>query len=274
MNFKHYLSTFICETLELKNDKVIYYKQAKPYSSEKGLISTYFRAKDSYLNKAGKDFNGETVYSLFNYKSDAESHDIISSLKGLGPYKLTEGTYERFLADAAKYASDIISNQEINCVIYPTSTSKFLADFIEQLKDKLDDKVIFIKDAIAKKQFKEIEAEAEHLINPDYYGISKLTASKKLSLIKQIINNVKSNEQEGRGSIITLKNVGFKRDTHYLHKFMHAVSDSILDIENQHVLIVDDLIGSGSSFAELFRVVKEYDPKSVIGLTIFKRSGS
>lgn len=279
-NFKQYLNSFICEALYIKKiyiddehppiQKLQYTIQSESYGSKIGEISTFHKAKDSFLTKANKDLKGETVYSLYNYKSDTESKEIIAALKGLNDsIEIDDRDYKRFIKDSVEYALTIIKHLNVNYIVYPTSSSPFLGDFIEALSAKLNN-IIVIKDAIVKKQLKNIEQIAEQLIDPDYYGIEKLTPEKRMSLIKQIIRNVKQNEANGKGSIITLKNFGLKRDNHYLHKFMEAVNESILEIENQHVLVIDDLIGSGTSFAELFRVVKEFTPSSVVGLTIFK----
>jgi phosphoribosylpyrophosphate synthetase len=273
-NFKQYLNSFICEALELHKGTISYTRKQSNYASSKGLISTFHKAKDSFLTKANKDLKGETVYSLYNYKSDEESKEIISAIKGLSQtHHMEDKQYNWFIEDSVEYALTIIKHLNINYIVYPTSSSPFLGDFIEALSAKLNN-ITVIKDAIVKKQLENIEQTAQQLIDPNYYGIEKLTPEKRMSIIKQIIRNVKQNEADGKGSIITLKNIGFKRDNHYLHKFMEAVNESILEIENQHVLVIDDLIGSGTSFAELFRVVKEFTPSSVVGLTIFKGSGS
>lgn len=269
-SFKKYLQQLFLETLEVKNGKVVYIKQSKNYASEPGLISTYERAKDSMLTTSGQDVRNKKIFSLYNYKSDSASNDIILSLKNQGPYEIDTEVYNKFLHDSATYAKKIMAYQQIDFVIYPVSSSKFLKDFVSLIENETH--ITFIKDAIIKKQIKNVEEYAEEMIDKDYYGYAKLTDAKKKSIIKSIINNVKKNEASGKGSIITLKNVASKRDSHYISKFMEIANDDILEVENKNVMIIDDLIGSGTSFSDMIRVVDEFAPSEIFGLTIFKRA--
>lgn len=279
------------ETLEVKNGKIIYYQEKTKLTPEKGLISTFnFKRNDTQFHKkTGGDVRNKDVYALYAYKPDTQSTEILSSLKGHGPHQIDPSVYEKFMSDTVAYAihfitSEIIHRDDKNrmigkslpgyqYIVYPVSTSPFLKEFISRLESELPH-IIFIKDAIAKKQLENIEEFANEMIDPEYYGYAKLTDEKKMELVKQIINNVKKNENEGRGSIVTLKNLTNKRDSHYISKFMHIVNDDILEIEGNNVLILDDILSSGTSFSEMIRVVSEFAPSSIEGLTIFKGTSS
>jgi hypoxanthine-guanine phosphoribosyltransferase len=50
------------------------------------------------------------------------------------------------------------------------------------------------------------------------------------------------------------------------------VKDLSDDLHDKNVMIVDDVLSSGATFAEMVRIVKKEDIKSVIGLTIFKNT--
>jgi adenine/guanine phosphoribosyltransferase-like PRPP-binding protein len=52
---------------------------------------------------------------------------------------------------------------------------------------------------------------------------------------------------------------------------MEIVDDEILKIEGKHVIIIDDVLSTGTSFKDMIRAVGEFSPASVNGLTIFKR---
>jgi hypothetical protein len=273
LTFKNFLNSLITETLEVKNNKIIYIKQKQKYSSEVGIISTYNRAKDEVLVNAGQDVKFKSVYSLYNYKSGEETLNILTSLKGSGPYEMDDSQYQRFLDDSVEYAAKILSFEKTDFVVYPVSTSKLIKDFILALEKKLPE-IVFLHDMIIKKQLKDIDAHAEEMLDKDYYGYAKLDDAKKMLTIKAIIRNVRKNEESGKGSILTLKDIGFKRDSHVIHKFMEIVNEDILAIDGKNVLIIDDLLGSGTSFSEMIRVVSEFTPTQVTGLTLFKRSGS
>jgi hypothetical protein len=277
ITFRQYLSESI--TLDEKTKGVKYYKQSQREASDAESIST-FALKTGYISQ-GQDLSNANygaevpvnkVISLYSYKSKdgSQSSSILKALKGIGEYSVDDLTYSRFIRDSVNYAIDLLNREKPDFIIYPVSSSRFLKDFIDKLEEKMVH-IEFIKDVIVKKHIKDIDKYVDEMIDKEYYGYKKMTPDKIDTIKKAIIRNVRKNEEEGKGPIVTLKGIGLKRDVHLVKNFMEIVDDEILKIEGKHVIIIDDVLSTGTSFKDMIRAVGEFSPASVNGLTIFKR---
>lgn len=272
IRFKQYLE----ERLELddKHKKVLFLKQTLKYASDLSGISTlHSKMKTGYISQDANTFGHHKVISLFNYRSSEDSKNILKGLKGQGEYSIDHKAYHSFLDYSASYAVDIIKKQQVETIVYPKSSSPFLKDFIEKIEIQLPT-IEFLHDSLVKKQFHDIEDYAKHMIDTEYYGYNKFSEADINHLVKSIINNVKQNEQDGKGPILTLKGTTIKRNNHLLKNFMDANIEDDYHLIDKDVLIIDDSWSTGVSIKEMIRVIEQFLPKSIKVLTIFKLTTS
>lgn len=271
ISFKQYLRTSLVESLYLKGINLNFSKELQKSPSEKDRISTFPLLPDGYTHtiKIIDDIKVR-VGCLYNYRTTTISKDILKTLKGSGPYIINDVMYHSLLRFTVDYAVEVIGRQKVQFIIYPESSSHFLKDFIEMLEGKLSN-VVFLHEGIIKKQLVATEEYVrEHMIDVDYYGYEKMGPAKINDIVKSIIRNINKNDKLGKGKIITLKDVGNKISNHVVKGFMEVVHESIFDIADKKIMIIDDVLSTGSSFKDMIRVVRDFDPKEVVGLTIFK----
>jgi hypothetical protein len=268
--FKQYLQyQNLIESLYLKGLNINFSKELQKSPSDSDRIST-FVPRLGY--KKDIDLNGVDVkvINLYNYVTTEIPQGILKSIKGKGPYLIDDATYTRFLDFTVEKSVELIGRQNIEYVIYPKSSSYFIKDFIDLLEAKLP-KVVFLHEGIIKKQLEDTEEYVrDNMIDTDYYGYTKMGPARITEIIKSIIRNIKKNDTAGKGKIITLKDVGNKIGNHVIKGFMEVVHEGIFEIEGKNILIVDDILSTGTSFKDLIRVVKDFNPSAITGLAIFK----
>jgi phosphoribosylpyrophosphate synthetase len=91
------------------------------------------------------------------------------------------------------------------------------------------------------------------------------------ALEKQIAKSIQDNQAAGKGNVVSIKDIP-KMQAKFVHNFLELVKSLSDDLHNKNVLIIDDILSSGATFAEMVRLVSKEDVKSLIGLTIFKKT--
>jgi glutamine phosphoribosylpyrophosphate amidotransferase len=237
---------------------VQHYKSASTPES----ISTGFRTQP--YSTAIKGCDAE-VFSLLNYVSSDTSTQILKSLKGHGPYKVNDKQFEAFMKQVKTAASKVVSRVNPDIIIYPKSKSDFLKRFVNEVKsgssiEVLDDQ--FIKSVL--------DAEnVEPLINtnhPDWKKFSTDHPKEVDKLKKQLKTHVAAGELE-------LKKL-YKPYLKFIKNFIelkdaYEVLDKVL---GKRVLVIDDILSSGATMAEMIRQLNDFEPSKIAGLTIFKHT--
>jgi phosphoribosylpyrophosphate synthetase len=257
--------------LDGESKKVIYTAQSRKFGSTNDEIDTYIG--NGWYSENAADTGNIPIFSNYLYKSSPTCTGILKSLKDEGPYNIDEKTVAKFLRDTAQRSAVLIKTRKIDTLIFPKSSSGFLLAFVEYIKYELGNYPInVIADSIIKKQIDDIafqSGDIDGLINFEHPSFHTLQVSTIKALKKQIVRNVKMNSEAGNGKVVSIKDL-HKMHTKFVFNFLELVEGLSEDLHNKNVLIVDDILSSGSTFAEMVRNVKNEKIKSVMGLTIFK----
>lgn len=253
----------IHESIFSKDGRLVMAAQASRSSSDADSISTYVRRQPYESTCAYGD-----VYSVLNYVSSDETTDLLNSVKGKGPYVVNDAQLERFINTMAAACSSLMSRLSIDVIISPKSSSELVNKFVHALQ-KNNNKLVVLTDAFMKRAFDAEKVGA--LINMDHPywqkfsdnnpgAVSKLTRS----LEKQIKDNA---------GHIEIKKL-YKPYAKFIKNFLE-LQDAYTCLEmvmGKNVMVIDDVYSSGSTMVEMMRQLKEFEPASVQGLTIFKRT--
>jgi hypothetical protein len=261
MKFKDFLQ----ERIYSKDDKVIITIQHSREASTDEAISTFMKRVpyETHFKGAGDS----VIYSILNYVSSTESSKLLSSIKGKGPYSVDQKQYDFFLEQVIESCTKLMSVAKPDVIIYPQSSSKLVGDFAKHLSLKFPNAHL-LSDVFVKKILK--AEDIEPLINtahPDWkkfvethpHEVEKL----RRSLLKQI-------EDHGALELKKLYKPYLKFIKNFIEmKDAYQVLETVLD---KRVLVIDDVLSSGSTMIEMLRQLKELEPKYLSGLTIFKRN--
>jgi hypothetical protein len=274
-SFKDFQQTFLNEMLKVdeKNNSVSFTMQKQKFGSTSTEIDTYIGV--GWYKEHTADSGNVEIYSRYLYKRGDVITGILKSLKGNGPYSVDEKTMSNFLKTTAKSAADLVKNKKIDTIIFPKSSSDFLFAFVEEIKRHLaGSDVTVIADAIVKKQINMVDVQKgdmTELINFDHPSFHTLKDSTIKALEKQIAKNIKDNQANGKGAVISVKDLP-KMQAKFVGNFLDTVKELSALLQDKNVLIVDDVLSPGATFAEMVRLIKKEKTKSVIGLTIFKNT--
>jgi len=242
-------------------------------------ISTNLRP----LGHQSSTTRGDTVYYAFTYKPSDVTTALLKSMKGSGPYQLTDARRAKFLDDVTAHMAKQFQamNKVPDVIVTPASSSEFLSDFASALADKLDVKARHIG---AFKKAKVIELPddreaalkaimAKHLdkahIDKEFRGDEAARAKMEREVAGAIYRSIKKN-----GHIVA------KELPKMYGKFVKGFVDSALSGDDEYslmdknVMVVDDVLSSGSTMSDLFRVAKELLAKNVYGAVVFARTSN
>jgi hypoxanthine phosphoribosyltransferase len=224
------------------------------------------------------------VYYAFSYKPSDKpggSTDLLKSLKGNGPFKLTDARREKFLNDATEHMADQFRRMRIapEVIVAPQSSSPLLHDFATALADKLN---VTARKIGAFKKSKPIDLpgdreEAYAKINKNYidheYVSQKFTgdAAARAAMERQL-------EQAVYRSIKAHGCIVAKELPKMFGKFVKNIVAPELDDEyslmDKSVMIIDDVMSSGTTMSDMFRAVADLGAGKTWGATLFARSST
>lgn len=271
--FKQFQETFLTEMLRVDDNKVIYTMQKQKFGSSATEIDTYIG--NGWYHEHSASSGGIDIYSRYLYKHSALVTDILKSLKTNAPYQVEERTRQNFLKHAAASAAALITAKKIDTIIFPKSSSDFVLEFVGHVKQALGAAdVTVIADAFVKKQIDSIsvdKGDMSELIDFDHPSFNTLKPATIKSLEKQLTKIVKANSETGKGNTVSVKDIP-KMQAKFVKNFLETVKELSELLHDKNVMIVDDVLSSGATFAEMVRLVKKENVKSVVGLTVFKNT--
>lgn len=256
---------FLAEEIYVKGDDLVIATQAFRSASSKEAISTYFRSQPYETRIRGCDAD---VYSLMNYVSSEVTTNILKSLKGSGPYHVNEKQFAGLMKQIREAAAKVVKRVNPTVIIYPKSKSDLLKQFVDEVKASAPNAIVlndsFIKSAL--------DAEdVEPLINTDHPDWVKFAETHPKD-VEKLKKQLKTHIQKGELELKKLYKPYLKFIKNFIElKNAYDVLDKVL---GEKVLVVDDILSSGSTMAEMIRQLQDLEPSKIVGLTMFKHTVS
>lgn len=252
----------ILEGISAAQDRVVLSTTSWKETSSKDTIGTSFKRIPYKTSIKGSD----PIYSILNYVSSEETTKLLTSLKGKGPYTVNQKILDQLMTGVVGASKKILEHLDPDVIIYPKSSSDLTKTFAEKLKAAYP-KIQVVDEGFVKKMLKAGDEEA--MINtshPDWKKFveehPKDAANLKKSLATQIANGNLELKKLYKPYVKFIKNFVELKDA-------YATLEQVL---GKRVLVVDDILSSGTTMLEMFRQLKEFEPEMVAGLTIFKRT--
>lgn len=271
----------IAEDIFVKGDELL--AAVNPDNSRKPSTPTVISTNRRPLGRQSGLTRGLDVFYAFSYKPSEEpggSTDLLKSFKGKGPFKFSEARRQKFLDEATTHMANEFKrlNLKADVIISPQSSSSLLTEFATMLADKLN---IEAKKIGAFKKSAAIElpndkTKAMELIAKKYvdykYMDEKFTGDEatRERAVKEICTAVYRSIKK-HGAIVSKE----------LPKFYAKFVKNIMDIgdlddtlDGKTVMVVDDVLSSGSTMSDLFRLCQELGAEKVFGATLFARTAN
>ncbi len=261
LTFKQFLQETILEDISIEGDSVRITSQNYKSASTKDSISTYFRTQPYVTHVKGVDAD---VYSLMNYVSSPTSSDILKSLKGGGPYKVNDKQFASLMAQVKEASTKLIKQAKPDVIIYPKSRSPLVKKFVDEIASIYPTaKVLpdsFVKSVLSAE-------DVEPLINKKHPAWKKF-AEENPKAVHELEMSLKRQIKNGELELKKLYKPHLKFIKNFIElKDAYEVLDKVL---GKNVLVIDDILSTGSTIAEMIRQIAELEPAKIIGLTMFK----
>jgi len=198
-------------------------------------------------------------------KSKIPIMDIIKSIKGSGPYKIKDEDYQRILTDAAAVLirgleKEGIKLSEIDLIITPQSGSSLVTDLVKSITERLSGMEISIEsvgDLIQKET------------DPNLVRMKPLPAKTSKKSIVDIARKIRKWREEGHVNMKDLSGYSGRFRKYLInHLFIDMKYKDM--IRDKSILIIDDILTSGSTLEESAAILRDFGARKVVGLTLIK----
>lgn len=257
--FKEYCSSeALIESIGIVDGQLVFDYNTK---ADDNNISSTFGKKHSGQKFVPFSSTTETlirhkVYSVY-YAKGANKTDILKAIK---KQKVNASAspeeYEKFLKRTAIYLdSKIFRPNGIETIIIPKSSSSLIEDVLEYVFER-NTGIKFATNSFEKTAPTEIEIDRT---NP------KLTPE----AIKYLEKEIAKAKEVGFFAMKEIKRVQLRR---FIKNFLKLTPDKYLNklLDGKNVALVDDILASGNTNAEMIRNLEMYSPNKVISVTLFK----
>lgn len=202
-----------------------------------------------------KDFGGSKVISLFSTShikgTDREEivTPIMKALKGQSTTEVNQDELKKWLKSAAYIMSRYIRDSiKPDAVLAIKSSSQLNNLFMKELANQLPG-VAFIPDAIMKADIKNIT------IDKNATDIQRKNAERELKKAKE-------------SGVLSFKKIHVS--LRQLFKGVMQLNNIVNNIENKTIIVLDDIMTTRSTQIHAINVIRQYNPKEIIGITLFK----
>lgn len=257
-----YDPVLILEGLSIAHDQVRMSTTRWKETSTPDTISTSFKRIPYKTSIKGS----EPIYSILNYISSEQTTNMLTSLKGKGPYTVNARILDELMTGVVGASKKIIEHLDPQIILYPKSSSDLVKKFVDKLKATYK-KIEIVDEAFVKKVLQAGDEEA--LINTQHPDWKKF-ASENPDAVDELKKSLKRHIKDGNLEIKKL----YKPYVKFIKNFVELkdASATLDHVLGKRVLVVDDILSSGTTILEMFRQLREFEPESLSGLTIFKRT--
>ena len=221
-----------------------------PNSTDSGISSKFGKGKD--LKPFVKKVEGVSdllSYSLYQAKT-ANATDVMKLIK---KSDMSDPNTRAFITRSAIYGSRVLRELKVDIIVTPASTSALANAFVDELSRRTF--IPIYKDSFTKR--------------PDLTKVEIDTAHPKITpaIIKSMETTLKR--------AIRLGHVSIKMFAVMHRKFLRGlfeITDQKLltKVKDKNVLIVDDVMTSGSTAKNIYDILKTNEAETVSVLTLFK----
>lgn len=252
----------ILESITASQDKLSISTTNWKETSSPDIISTSFKRIPYKSSIKGS----EPIYSILNYVSSPESTKLLTSLKGKGPYVVNDKQIHQLLAGVIGASKQVMTSLKPDVILYPKSSSPLVKQFVDAIHQAYPN-IEILDDAFVKKVLQAGDEEA--LLNtshPDWKKFADENPDAVIELKKTLKRHIKDGNLE-------LKKL-YKPYVKFIKNFVEMKDAStVLDkVIEKRILVIDDILSSGTTMLEMFRQLREFEPTEIAGLTIFKRT--
>lgn len=221
------------------------------YSKKSDFSMSFGKDKKFSVYKYTESISKVKVFSVYGVKEEKG----FPILKGIKRGEAESNDYKHFIKRTAIFISHrILKDLKPDIIITPKSSSFILNDLLDVLEE-INPHIKFLSEKIQK-----VDNIDKIKIDYNHKGISP-------DIIKSLESIIARAKREG---YFQLKWVN-KRWAKFISNFFEIVDENKFNkINGKRVIILDDVLSTGTTFQDMIRIVSMYSPEDIHGITIFK----
>ena len=210
------------------------------------------------MNEIEKIKNNKSVVGTVNnhhvlslYQSTDGNKAFLRALKGESELMVNRSELDRFINNSVIYAWNHLKNMKFDYIICGQNTYYFFDQFITRLFYKFSSNSLKLSNSLYKTntQYLRLNNHVPDDLKPE---VDKLLFSLKTKDTIKLRNDIP---------------VKFRR---YFSGFISIDKDIQYKIQGKKILVIDDILTTGSTFSEVFSILGNVNTKSFAGLSVFK----
>lgn len=242
LSFSDYIQ--LQEDINIENGRLVFNADR---DKDSGIKSSFGKSKK--LTPYKKTVDGLVTYSLYQAKT-SNSTDILKALKASD---FSNEEVQKFLNRSAIYAARVLRSLDVDVIVTPKSSSDLTKEFVKQIQRRTNYDVL-IDSFIKRPDLSKVTIDKDH---------PKITNSITKSMQRILDKAIK-----GGSLSVKLFAVPHRK---FLKNLFEVTDEKIYNkIENQNVVIIDDVMTSGTTTQNIRDILITNQAESVSALTIFK----
>lgn len=241
---------FIEESIKIDKDRlVVDYKTNDKLSQTTKLGKGNF---NPYVKKTKFLYN-IPVYSVYPFSGD-DYNEIYKAIKRKNRISIDDENYTSFLNRTAQFICyKILDKNPVDLILTPQSSSFFVDDLLLYISKKRPN-IKYVSTAFKKNKINDVKLDFK---NVDVKDETKVSIEKTFSKLKATSDYLEA-------KLIPKQFLQFFSN---LYSIDNTVSSKI---KNKNIAILDDSITSAVTMKNFIETVNQYEPKNIIGITVFK----
>lgn len=221
------------------------------FDSDTGIKSKFGKSKDYTPYKKKVEGTDIITYSLYSASAN-NSTDIMRAVKRAN---FSRPEVVQFLKRSAVYAARLLKGMKIDTIVTPISSSNLTKEFVKELQVRTHYDV-YIDSFQKNPNISSIELDAD---NPNITP----------AIIKSMQKILDKAKRDGQLSLTKFSVIHRK----FLKNLFQATDKKLLaKFDGKNILIIDDIMTSGTTTKNIVDILMVNGAKEVSGLTIFKSS--
>lgn len=241
------------EKISVDNNKLVFnYKDTSKGDNKESIGTSFGKGKLIPFMKSDSILDKKKVYSV--YKSSGAT-DILKAIKSKNDIDMDSDDYKKFINRTAIYLSKVIQDEKVEVILSPKSSAKMVDDVLDAIKLRLPYIVDF------KAVFEKISVD-------DIKNVSMIDDPRVTDKIRLSFETIKKKAiKDGYFAMVKVD----PKFRHFVRGFFQDIDEKVVKTcENKKVALLDDIISSGTTIAEMMRMIGAAGASDVIGITVFK----
>ena len=235
-------------------------------SETEQLVNTSLDANPNYHKLNNSDLIVHSVFKRLYSRQGGDGNPLIYALKGQKGFSITLKECGKFNPNISAILDRLMQKKDYEVILTMPSSHKIVERFAKKINRRASEHCILINNIFTKKTFREVYADLQDL---------PLTPKYKKDIIA-LRRSLEKNLHRNPNKVFSMKEVDTK-DRMFIRplKIDSTKIDTIQKIKGKSILLVDDLLASGTTLTSAYNLLIDLEISNEIeGVCLLGKLGN